>query len=192
MDPLHLHCIITLPPLILSSLCVYLTYMLQQRPLRPPAEPPRRSLRNLGKDAPDYRETADFLLKVSKYLRIDGEVVGAFMTADKREMTLLMVQEGGGGGGLQHRIPIGFDNKGAGDGPGESWDDFSSSNSKRPRPASSMAVGSEPSPGSSRTLNANVDGMLSQYLGKKVPGTGKQLVMDLLTMPGAGHAKFSK
>lgn len=73
-------------------------------------------------------------------------------------------------------------------GPGEAFD----AEAIRAARAAAAEAKSGPAPGSSRGMEADVEGMLSGYLGKKVPYTGKACVMELLTPKGAGYAKFSK
>jgi hypothetical protein len=73
-------------------------------------------------------------------------------------------------------------------GPGEAYD----AATLRARAAAAAAEKSGPAPGSSRTIAADVEGLLARYLGKKVPYTGKACVMELLTPAGSGAAKFSK
>lgn len=84
--------------------------------------------------------------------------------------------------------PDGSDGAAADLGPGEEFD----AAAIRAARAAAAAEASGPAPGSSRTMKADVEGMLAGYLGKKVPYTGKACVMELLTPEGAGYAKFSK
>ena len=83
--------------------------------------------------------------------------------------------------------PDGPDGAAADLGPGEAFD---AAAIRAARAAAAEASG--PAPGSSRTMKADVEGMLAGCLGKKVPYTGKACVMELLTPAGAGYAKFSK
>lgn len=84
--------------------------------------------------------------------------------------------------------PDGPDGAAADLGPGEEFDVAAI----RAARAAAAAEASGPAPGSSRTMKADVEGILAGYLGKKVPYTGKACVMELLTPAGAAYAKFSK
>lgn len=74
-------------------------------------------------------------------------------------------------------------------GPGETYD-AAAIRAAAARAAERTVTG--PAPGSSRTMDADVEGMLAGYLGKKLPYTGKACVIELLTPAGRGTAKFSK
>ncbi len=126
-------------------------------PPRQPTEPTRRSMRNLGKEAPDYREDA---------INLTSSLAASSLPSRPRARWT--------------------ETEGEDLGPGEAFD------AEAIRQARAAAVSSGPAPGSSRTLDADLGRVLGEYLGKKVPFTGKQCVMDLLTPEGSGYAKFSK
>jgi len=132
----------------------------QKPPPRPPSEPTRRSSRNLGRDAPDYREDAIAL----------SNLTSSSFTSSR------------------HTWKAGKDEEELG--PGEEW--YSTTTAAAAAAAGRVSA----TPGSSRGRDADVQFALKEYLGKKVPYTGKQCVMDLLTPKGGGReggpVKFSK
>ncbi|KAM3571145.1 hypothetical protein VYU27_006822 [Nannochloropsis oceanica] len=125
----------------------------QKPPSRPTTEPSRRSSRNLGRDAPDYREDP---------IALSNPPSSSFTSSRHTWKS------------------SNNDGKGEGLGAGEEWDSTTMAEA-----AAAAASRVSATPGSSRLRDADVQSMLREYLGKKVPHTGKQCVMDLLT-PNAG------
>lgn len=129
-----------------------------KRPPKPPTLPTRRSIRNLGRDAPDYKE--------------DG--ISYALTSSPPAFTV----------GPRHKWnaeeDAAFSEK--------AWDAPSTA------VLASTPTGRTATPGSSRTRTADVS-RLAEYLGKPVPYTGKQCVIDLMSPAnedGQGPVKFSK